>query len=49
MLYKEAGMFEQSIKHLEENEKYILDKLNLMENRGKLLVIKFYEFIFLFC
>lgn len=35
MLYKEAGLFEQSIKHLEENEKYIVDKLNYHENKGK--------------
>lgn len=34
MLYKEAGMFENSIKHLEENEKYIVDKLNLFENKA---------------
>lgn len=34
MLYKEAGLFEQSIKHLEENEKYIVDKLNYHENKG---------------
>jgi hypothetical protein len=34
MLYREAGMYEQSIKHLEENQKYILDKLNLQELKG---------------
>ncbi len=35
MLYKDAGLYEQSIKHMEENQKYILDKLKLEENRGK--------------
>lgn len=34
MLYKEAGMFEQSIKFLDENEKYIVDKLSLFENKA---------------
>lgn len=34
MLYSEADMNEQSVKHLEENEKYILDKLNLVEKKG---------------
>lgn len=44
MLYKEAGMFEQSIKFLDENEKYIVDKLTLFENKGSLLtlIIQYY-------
>jgi tetratricopeptide (TPR) repeat protein len=40
MLYREAGMYEQSIKHLEENQAFILDKLSLQELKGKLMMIK---------
>jgi hypothetical protein len=34
MVYREAELYEQSLKHLEENEKYILDKLTLEETKG---------------
>ena len=34
MVYNEAGFYEKSIKHLEENQKYILDKLTLEEMRA---------------
>ena len=34
MLYKEAGLFDQSVKHLEDNDKYIVDKLNLLETKA---------------
>jgi hypothetical protein len=36
MLYAEAGFYEKSVKHLEENQKYILDKLTLEEKKGTL-------------
>lgn len=36
MLYAEAGFYEKSVKHLEENQKYILDKLTLEEKKGNL-------------
>lgn len=35
MVYREAELYEQSLKHIEENERYILDKLNLEENRAQ--------------
>lgn len=34
MVYYEAGLYDKAIKHLEENAKYILDKLKLEEMRG---------------
>ncbi|CAF0928928.1 unnamed protein product [Brachionus calyciflorus] len=34
MVYQEAGLYERSLKHLEENKKYILDKLRLEEKRA---------------
>ena len=36
MVYREAELYDQSLKHLEENEKYILDKLNLEEARAQI-------------
>lgn len=33
-IYQEAQIFEQSIKHLDENKNYILDKLSLLEKKG---------------
>ena len=35
MVYREAQLYEQSLKHLEENQTYILDKLKLEEMRGE--------------
>lgn len=35
MVYREAELYEQSLKHLDENEKYILDKLSLEETRAQ--------------
>ena len=51
MVYNEAGQYEKSIKFLEENQKYILDKLTLEEMRAdsswkgnqKAKAIKIYE------
>jgi len=34
MVNSEAGLYEKVIKHLEENTKYILDKLRYEEMRG---------------
>ena len=38
MVYREAGHYEQALKHLEDNYKYILDKLTLEESKGELLI-----------
>ncbi len=51
MVYSEGGHYEKSIKFLEENQKYILDKLTLEEARAdscvkanqKAKAIKIYE------
>jgi peptide alpha-N-acetyltransferase len=34
MVYAEAGLYEKALKHLDENEKYIVDKLKLQEMRA---------------
>ncbi len=39
MIYREAELNEQALKHLEENEKYILDKLKLEEAKGFILFL----------
>jgi hypothetical protein len=45
MVYREAELYEQSLKHLEENEKYIFDKLNLEEARGLKFISIFSVFV----
>ncbi len=34
MVNSEAGLYDKTIKHLEENSKYILDRLRYEEMRG---------------
>ena len=41
MLYLEAEMYEESLKHLEDNEKFILDKLKFEEMKGLYMKIFF--------
>lgn len=36
-IYLEAELFEKSIKHLDENRNFILDKLCFLEKKGKTL------------
>lgn len=38
MVNSEAGLYEKAIKHLEENTKYILDRLRYEEMRGLLAI-----------
>lgn len=54
MVYREAGAHEQCLAHLEENRRYILDKLRVEETKGKssinlILVNVSFEFICFMC
>lgn len=51
LVYREAGLYDDCLKHLESNRRYILDKLNVEETKGEIyfktgkkdMAIKTYE------
>lgn len=53
MVYREAGLDEQALNHVEEYRKYILDKLCLEETKGestlKIFNYLIYEILFFYC
>lgn len=38
MVYREAGLYEQCLNHLDENRRYILDKLCVEETKGEIFI-----------
>ncbi len=42
MVYREAGLYDQCLKHLEDNKRYILDKLCVEETKSKIIFFSYY-------